>query len=98
MASAAIGAAVREARDYAAALDARLHHVEHVAGTGLLGCDTAPYEPGECRPVHFFGFGGGGRKRGSQASYRPAEGRVAWLVQMVPAMPSIAGRQARISP
>jgi hypothetical protein len=98
MASAAIGAAVRKARDYAAALDARLHHVEHVADTGLLGGDTAPYQPGECCPVRLFGFGGGGRKRGSQASYRAAEGRVVWLVQMVAAMPSIAGRQARISP
>jgi hypothetical protein len=61
VASAVIGAAVGKARDYAAALDARLLHVEHVADTGLLGGDTAPCQPGECCPVHLFGFGGGGR-------------------------------------
>jgi uncharacterized protein YggE len=39
--AAAIGAAIGKARDYAAALGARLQHVEHIADAGLLG-DTAP--------------------------------------------------------
>ena len=44
--AAAIGAAIGKARDYAAALGATLRHVEHVADAGLLGGDTAPYQPG----------------------------------------------------
>lgn len=42
----AIGAAIGKARDYAAALGATVRHVEHIADTGLLGGDTAPYQPG----------------------------------------------------
>jgi uncharacterized protein YggE len=42
--AAAIGAAaIGKARDYAAALGATVHHVEHIADAGLLGSDTAPY-------------------------------------------------------
>jgi uncharacterized protein len=44
--TAAIGAAIRKARDYAAALGAMLRQVEHIADVGLLGGDTAPYQPG----------------------------------------------------
>jgi len=40
--AAAIGAAIRKARDYAAALGASLQQVEHIADAGLLGSDTAP--------------------------------------------------------
>jgi uncharacterized protein YggE len=47
--AAAIGAAIRKARDYAAALGATLRQVEHIADVGLLGGGTAPYQPG--RPV-----------------------------------------------
>jgi uncharacterized protein len=43
--AAAIGAAVRKARDYAAALGATLRLVEHVADAGLLDGDTVPYQP-----------------------------------------------------
>jgi uncharacterized protein YggE len=43
--AAAIGAAVRKARDYAAALGTTLRQVEHIADAGLLG-GTAPYQPG----------------------------------------------------
>ena len=49
--AAAIGAAVGKARDYAAALGATLRQVEHVADAGLLGGDTAPYQP-----VHGLAF------------------------------------------
>ena len=41
--AAAISAAIGKARDYAAALGARLQDVEHIADAGLLGGDTAPY-------------------------------------------------------
>jgi uncharacterized protein len=41
--AAAISAAIGKARDYAAALGARLQGVEHIADAGLLGSDTAPY-------------------------------------------------------
>jgi uncharacterized protein len=41
--AAAIGAAMGKARDYAAALGATVRHVEHVADTGLLGGDPAPF-------------------------------------------------------
>jgi uncharacterized protein YggE len=44
--AAAIGAAIGKARDYAAALGATLRQVEHIADVGLLGGDTAPYQPG----------------------------------------------------
>jgi len=44
--AAAIGAAIGKARDYAAALGATVRHVEHIADAGLLGGDTAPYQPG----------------------------------------------------
>jgi uncharacterized protein YggE len=44
--AAAIGAAIHKAGDYAAALGATLRHVEHIADAGLLGGDTAPYQPG----------------------------------------------------
>ena len=43
--AAAIGAAIGKARDYAAALGATVRHVEHIADVGLLGGDTAPYQP-----------------------------------------------------
>ncbi len=43
--AAAIQAAIRKGLDYAAALGGRLQQVEHVADTGLLGGDTAGYEP-----------------------------------------------------
>lgn len=43
--AAAIDAAVRKARDYAAALGATVRQVEHIADTGLLGGDTAGYQP-----------------------------------------------------
>ena len=42
--AAAIRAAIRKGRDYAAALGGSLHHVEHIADAGLLGGgDTAQY-------------------------------------------------------
>ncbi|MBV9094306.1 MAG: SIMPL domain-containing protein [Streptosporangiaceae bacterium] len=44
--SAAIGAAIRKARDYAAALGGTLRQVEHIADVGLLGGETTPYQPG----------------------------------------------------
>jgi uncharacterized protein YggE len=44
--AAAIGAAIGKARDYAAALGATVRQVEHIADAGLLGGDTAPYQPG----------------------------------------------------
>ena len=43
--AAAISAAIGKARDYAAALGATVRHVEHIADAGLLGGDTAPYQP-----------------------------------------------------
>ncbi len=43
--AAAIRAAIGKARDYATALGATLQRVEHVADTGLLSGDTAPYPP-----------------------------------------------------
>ncbi len=43
--SAAIQAAIQKGRDYAAALGGTLQHVEHVADTGLLGGDSAAYQP-----------------------------------------------------
>jgi len=41
--AAAIRAAIRKGRDYAAALGGSLHNVEHIADAGLLGGDTAQY-------------------------------------------------------
>jgi uncharacterized protein len=55
--AAAIGAAIRKARDYAAALGARLRNVEHVADAGLLGGDTAPYQPGRFAARTALGVG-----------------------------------------
>jgi hypothetical protein len=63
--AAAIGAAIGKARDYAAALGATVRHVEHIADAGLLGGDTAPYQP-----VGFAtakAFGGGGDQPGTPA-------------------------------
>ena len=58
--AAAIGAATRKARDYAAALGAALRKVEHVADAGLLGGDTAPYQPGHIAKA-FAGSAGSGQ-------------------------------------
>jgi uncharacterized protein len=63
--AAAIGAAIGKARDYAAALGAAVRHVEHIADVGLLGGDTAPYQP-----VGFVtakAFRGGGDQPGTPA-------------------------------
>jgi uncharacterized protein YggE len=43
--AAAIQAAIHKGRDYAAALGGTLQQVEHVADTGLIGGDSAAYEP-----------------------------------------------------
>lgn len=43
--AAAIQAAIHKGHDYAAALGGTLQHVEHVADTGLLGGDSAAYQP-----------------------------------------------------
>jgi uncharacterized protein YggE len=53
----AIGAAIRKARDYAAALGARLRSVEHIADAGLLGGDTVPYQPGRFVAAKALGVG-----------------------------------------
>ena len=58
--AAAIGAAIGKARDYAAALGATVRQVEHIADTGLLGGDTAPYQPGHI-PKAFAGSASLGR-------------------------------------
>jgi uncharacterized protein len=55
--AAAISAAIGKARDYAAALGARLQHVEHIADAGLLGSDTAPYHT--VRSLAYAASGGG---------------------------------------
>jgi uncharacterized protein YggE len=55
--AAAIGAAIRKARDYAAALGARLRNVEHIADGGLLGGDIAPYQPGRFVTAKALGVG-----------------------------------------
>ena len=57
--TAAIGAAIRKARDYAAALGAMLRQVEHIADVGLLGGDTAPYQPGSIVARKAFAASGG---------------------------------------
>ena len=56
--AAAIGAAIGKARDYAAALGATVAQVEHIADTGLLGGDTAPYQPGHIVAARAFSAGG----------------------------------------
>jgi len=61
--AAAIGAAIGKARDYAAALGATVAHVEHIADTGLLGGDTAPYQPVRALAKSF----GGGDQPGTPA-------------------------------
>jgi uncharacterized protein YggE len=60
--AAAIGAAFGKARDYAAALGAALQQVEHIADAGLLGGDTAPYQPGRV----FTARAASGRAGGSE--------------------------------
>jgi uncharacterized protein YggE len=55
--AAAIGAAIGKARDYAAALGATVHHVEHIADAGLLGGDTASQH--WSRSMAFRASGGG---------------------------------------
>jgi len=61
--AAAISAAIGKARDYAAALGATVHHVEHIADAGLLGGDTAPHT------VYSMGYraSGGGDQPGTPA-------------------------------
>jgi uncharacterized protein YggE len=56
--AAAISAAIGKARDYAAALGATVAHVEHIADIGLLGGDTAPYQPGHLVAARAFSAGG----------------------------------------
>ncbi len=63
--TAAIGAAIHKARDYAAALGAMLRQVEHIADAGLLGGDTAPYQPG--RMVARKGFSASVEQPGTPA-------------------------------
>jgi uncharacterized protein len=63
--AAAIGTAIGKARDYAAALGARLQQVEHIADAGLLGGDTAPYHT--ARSVAFSAASGGGDQPGTPA-------------------------------
>jgi uncharacterized protein YggE len=43
--AAAIQAAIHKGRDYAAALGGTLQHIEHVADAGLLGGESAAYQP-----------------------------------------------------
>ena len=57
--AAAIGAAIGKARDYAAALGATVRHFEHIADAGLLGGDTAPYQPAGFVTAKAFGAGRG---------------------------------------
>jgi uncharacterized protein len=61
--AAAIAAAIRKGRDYAAALGGSLRSVEHIADAGLLGSDTA--QPQLTRAVGFARAAAGGD--GSQA-------------------------------
>jgi uncharacterized protein len=56
--AAAIGAALGKARDYAAALGATVRQVEHIADAGLLGSDTAPYQPGRVMTARAFSASG----------------------------------------
>ena len=55
--AAAIRAAIGKARDYATALGATVHHVEHIADAGLLGGDTASHHM--ARSMAFTASGGG---------------------------------------
>ncbi len=61
--AAAIGAAVGKARDYAAALGATVRQVEHIADVGLLGGDTAPYQP--VRAMAARAYSGSGEQPGT---------------------------------
>ena len=70
--AAAIGAAIHKARDYAAALGATLRHVEHIADSGLLGGDTAPYQPGHIARA-FAARAGSGRPEAPALSPVPQE-------------------------
>ncbi len=63
--AAAIGAAVGKARDYAAALGATVRQVEHIADAGLLGGDTAPYQP--VRAAAARAYSGSGDQPGTPA-------------------------------
>jgi uncharacterized protein len=63
--AAAIGAAIRKARDYAAALGATLRQVEHVADAGLLGGVAAPYPP--VRALAATAFSAGADQPGTPA-------------------------------
>jgi uncharacterized protein len=63
--AAAIRAAIGKARDYAAALGATVHHVEHIADAGLLGGDTASHHM--VRSMAFSASGGGGDQPGTPA-------------------------------
>ena len=62
--AAAIGAAVGKARDYAAALGASVRQDEHIADMGLLGGDTAPYQPVRALAR---AYSGGGEQPGTPA-------------------------------
>ena len=64
--AAAIGAAIRQARDYAAALGATLQQVEHIADAGLLGSDTAPSQV-----VYGRAFSAGGRSESGTPALTP---------------------------
>ena len=62
--AAAISAAIGKARDYAAALGARLQDVEHIADAGLLGSDTGPHHTVHSRA---YAASGGGDQPGTPA-------------------------------
>lgn len=57
--AAAIKAAVRKARDYAAALGGELHHAEHIADAGLLDGGNAAAEPAWAQHTALMSAGGG---------------------------------------
>ena len=63
--AAAIGAAVGKARDYAAALGVTVRQVEYIADVGLLGGDTAPYQP--VRAAAARAYSGSGDQPGTPA-------------------------------
>jgi uncharacterized protein len=58
--AAAIAAAIRKGRDYAAALGGSLRAVEHIADAGLLGGDNGPQWVASGGAVGFAARGGGG--------------------------------------
>jgi uncharacterized protein len=62
--AAAISAAIGKARDYAAALGARLQGVEHIADAGLLGSDSAAHNTVYSRA---YAASGGGDQPGTPA-------------------------------